>query len=125
MGSLSLQTLVVGSLSRALLVNVKAAVGGIAMRWLLLFIALAAQNEVRGLYVAAHKHSVLENETHDHHHEPEHEQNHDDEATVMDAPMADEGLDPDLLSSSLFASNIASALADETPAVENVTADSA
>ena len=44
------------------------------MRWLLLFIALAAQNEVRGLYVAAHKHSVLENETHDHHHEPEHEQ---------------------------------------------------
>lgn len=95
------------------------------MRWLLLFIALAAQNEVRGLYVAAHKHSVLENETHDHHHEPEHEQNHDDEVTVMDAPMADEGLDPDLLSSSLFASNIASALADETPAVENVTADSA
>jgi len=84
------------------------------MRWLLLFIALAAQNEVRGLYVAAHKHSILDNETHDHHHEPEHEQNPDDEATVMDAPVVDEGLDPDLLSSSLFASNIASALADET-----------
>ena len=50
------------------------AVGGTAMRWLLLFVALAAQNEVRGLYVAAHKHSVLENDTHDHHHEPEHEQ---------------------------------------------------
>ena len=33
----------------------------------------------------------------------------------MDAPMVDEGLDPDLLSSSLFASNIASALADEKP----------
>ena len=32
----------------------------------------------------------------------------------MDAPVVDEGLDPDLLSSSLFASNIASALADET-----------
>ena len=44
------------------------------MRLLLLFIALAAQNEVRGLYVAAHKHSILDNETHDHHHEPEHEQ---------------------------------------------------
>ena len=38
----------------------------------------------------------------------------------MDAPMADEGLDPDLLSSSLFASNIASALADETPAGLNL-----
>jgi len=84
------------------------------MRLLLLFVALAAQNEVRGLYVAAHKHSILDNETHDHHHEPEHEQNPDDEATVMDAPVVDEGLDPDLLSSSLFASNIASALADET-----------